>query len=254
MCLNLPKPHPPQPRKEGPSPGVAGKQEALPAPCSAPRRRLRCSPPSPRVRLLAAPGPGRPFPQRTARGAGTPSPRRSSRRPRSCELLPPGRPGRGAPGLRWARCRARPFQPPAPFQPKARAPRAWTLDSGPARRPRQERRPRSRLARGFPNGKKQAKGLGSRGSDGDVLNNLLIIQSDRTGTRGGGGPDAEPEPGRRITYSVKIYIHTAAGAAGEGAGPRPYPGCPARPRALRRRPPRRRRTGWPAPSSGLCAS
>lgn len=73
MCLNLPKPHPPQPRKEGPSPGVAGKQEALPAPCSAPRRRLRCSPPSPRVRLLAAPGPGRPFPQRTARGAGTPS-------------------------------------------------------------------------------------------------------------------------------------------------------------------------------------
>lgn len=82
--------------------------------------------------------------------------------------------------------------------------------------------------------------LGSHNSDGDVLNNLLIIQSDRPKPRTSRRGRANV---RFITYSVKIYIHTAAGRLASGHAARPgsrvlWPG-----RILTRRPPRCRHTG-----------
>lgn len=83
--------------------------------------------------------------------------------------------------------------------------------------------------------------LGSHNSDGDVLNNLLIIQSDRPKPR---TPHLTPRPRQCPLYNLFCKnIHTAAGRLASGHAARPgsrvlWPG-----RILTRRPPRCRRTG-----------
>lgn len=126
------------------------------------------------------------------------------------------------------------------LQRRAQAP-GWEnrRDSG-----RRERAALRRLARCRKNTRCS---LGSRGSDRDVLNNLLIIQSDPPTPRLREG--LPPDPARRARaeplYNLfcKKYIYTLRrGGWHRGPGRARYPGFVAWP-CLTRFPPRHRRTG-----------
>lgn len=220
---------------------MAGEQEALPAPCSAPRRRLRL-----RARaaesLESARGSGRAaLPQRTARGSAGRLPAPVLSAPsllRAAAARAPGTRGTRPPsGLLPSPAL------PAPGAPSSRrrAPRARTLDSGPARRPRQmEAAPPP--ARGFPNGKNRRRAQGAVARTG-TLNNLLIIQSDSTGTRAAAAPGRRARAGPPYNLLCKnIYTHCGAGGW-RGRRPASVPCCPGPAPRPQEASPRRRRTG-----------
>lgn len=147
-------------------------------------------------------------------GAGVALPRAGpSLSPRSCELPPPG------PGHR--RVGVAPRASP-PVRPRG------DEDCGGGGGERGEP--------GFREGRHTRCSLRSRGSAGDVLNNLLIIQSDSARDA---RPRALPSPRRPLYNLFCKNIYTHGRAAAEGAPARPTLVAPAAP-ALTRRPPRRR--------------